>query len=288
MTEQKSDAVRFPEEKFAGLPEHGAVARRALDLLSRDERVRGLYLSGSFADGRPDRYSDIDIHIVVSDGTREQVVRDHQALIKQVGEIGTAFPATHLNPPLPFLIIVFYQGDVLIHADYYYEVLKELRPSRRDAGIVPVLDRDGSLARFRDACQNAPAGTKKLDGILQDLENRFWGWCHNTDAKIGRGELWAARDLIEYIRTNVLIPLADMKLGLISEGPRRLESKYPSDILEILARTVPAGMDQKSYVIALQGLMDGYQALFGAVCAAHPEVQVRQVSREYFIRSISR
>ena len=276
--------ILLPEEKFSNLPDHRKVAFNALNLLSHDGRVHGLYLSGSFADGQPDKFSDIDINILAEEEEREQIIKDHAELIQQVCKIAAVFPAIHLHDPNQ--IIVFYEQSIPIHVDYLYRVAKELTPSQKYRNFLIVLDRDGSLATWKETCQKVEIEKPPLQEELQYFEVRFWGWCWYTDTKIERGELWEARDAIEYIRSNVIIALAYFKLGLPNEGARRLERKFPQEVIELLSKTAPIGLDKQSYKTALLGLIAGYQQLFKDVLDKNSSLQINQVDRDYFIEAI--
>src|SRR3989338_110542 len=185
MTEETKNLL-LPEKKFINFPDHQKVAFSALDLLSRDERVIGLYLSGSFADGQPDKYSDVDINILVEEAQREQIIKDHSRLIQQVGKVATVFPATHMHDPNQ--IIVFYEETIPIHVDYQYRIDSELTPKPKNKNITIVLDRNGRLTAWKQECQKAEPEKPPLQEKLQYFEDRFWGWCWYTDTKVERGE----------------------------------------------------------------------------------------------------
>lgn len=48
-------------------PGHPALARRLIDALAADARVRCVLVTGSLATGLADRYSDLDLSVVVTD-----------------------------------------------------------------------------------------------------------------------------------------------------------------------------------------------------------------------------
>jgi len=273
------------EEKFKGLPDHKKVAFKALKYLSESPDVIGLYLSGSFAKGLPDIYSDLDINILVDPTKREKIVKEHQEnLIKNVGKIATLFPATHLGDPNQ--IIVFYEEGVPIHVDYQYRVLEDLLPTSKNKDVLVLFDPGGVLTEWKSKCLIAKPETLPINDKMQYFEDRFWGWCAYTDAKIERGELWESRDALEYLRSNVLVSLAYFKLGLPNEGNRRLESKFPTDILNSLTSTVPLGLDKNSYKDALLSTIECYTTLFRDVSSLNTTNKTTLADREYFIRSI--
>lgn len=277
-----TDAVESARAALDGFPEHWQIASRAIKRLGADERVLGLYLSGSFAKGKPDRWSDIDLHVVVPDGAVDEVLGSHERLIREVGDIATSFPATHLGDP--HLIIVFYRASEPIHVDYQYRALGALKPKREDSGVIILLDRARELERWREACRRDPAAPGPTAERLQYLEDRFWGWCWYAHAKIERGELWEARDAMEYMRSHVLVPLARRR-GQHLEGNRRLEDELPTETQDLLTTTVPASHGASGYSKALDRITHAYSQLFDSL-PAKDRAQVVQVDRDYFREAI--
>jgi hypothetical protein len=271
-------------ERFAGLPEHKRIASAAYDLFHEDSRIIGLCLSGSFAYGAPDRYSDIDFTIIVPAEQREAIIREHMALFHKVGKVGTLFPATHLN--IPNLIIVFYdKGGFPVHVDYNYVTIDAIGPDGY-TDLQVLFDRDGTVSGALDVVKTVAKDNLPTNEDLQYLEDRFWGWCVYTDAKIERGELWEARDGIEYIRNEVLLKLAYYLTKLPHEGNRRLENKFPADILTLLDNSISAGTSKDDYKRALIALIDGYKKLMTDVLQTNPSIQIKKVDWSFFISAI--
>lgn len=272
----------LPTERFQGLPDHEQLAKRIIERLAVDEHVTGVFLSGSFAKGKPDKYSDLDFYIVVPEGQKETVVAAHKSLFESVGKLGTIFPATHLGDPNQ--IIAFYEGTVPLHVDYNYKVPSELTKRPNDKDAVILVDKDGELTKLRQVWQTLESEYAPEAQDLQYFEDRFWAWCWYTYSKIQRGELWEARDAEEYLRNAVLVKLAYYQKGLLSEGNRRLEAKFPPEILKILEDSLPDGHSRRSYHQSLLKLMNGYLQLFDE--ASKNVEGLRQVDRDYFIQTI--
>lgn len=276
------DAVERARAAFEAFPEHWQIASQAIAAVSADDRVLGLYLSGSFAKGEPDRWSDIDLYVVVTDGQADEVVSDHKELICEVADVATSFPATHLGDPRHS--IVFYRAREPIHIDYQYRELGALKPSAKDRGVLILLDRTDELERWQEACRQERAPASPTREELQYVEDRFWGWCWYTHSKIERGELWEAREAVEYIRSNVLLALAHSE-GQPFEGNRRLEAKLPQATQKLLAETLPVSHDAIGYSQALKRIIDAYSRLFDALPADDRD-GVKLVDRAYFTDAI--
>ena len=280
-----ADAIESARAVFEPFPDHWRIASRAIELLAVDERVSGMFLSGSFAKGKPDRWSDIDFYIVATpDSSLEELIGHQDKLIREVAEIATVFPATHLRDP--HQVIAFYKASEPIHVDYQYRKLGWLIPRRGDRNVVIVFDRSGDLERWRQACEEAPLETSISSDQLSYLEIRFWGWCWYAHTKIERGELWEARDVLEYLRSNVLVTLAHNE-GQVLEGNRRLEQKLRPDIQELLATTIPASHTPSSYRETLDRIVDAYLELFQQIPAAASD-GVALVDSDYFMRAIAK
>ena len=263
------------------LQEHEGILNRAIALLSEDSQVLGIYLAGSFALGSPDEWSDIDLYIIVANGDVDRTLQRHHDLFGRVGPLLTLFPATHLGDP--HQIIAFYHASHPLHVDYQYRAVGDLVPRRKDAEVRILLDRNHELRKWQMACEAAEDTTGLPAERLQYLEDRFWAWCWYTHAKIQRGELWEARDGIEYLRTNVLVPLACALARVVYEGNRRVETKLDSTTRQQLEETIPKEHTPEGCEQAVTNAMDLYEALFNSLPEA---TSVDRVDREFFRSSL--
>lgn len=127
--------------RLSSFPAQKRIAERIVDALLQDDRVEGICLSGSFAYGEPDDYSDLDFCILVASADRDAVIRDHARLREQAGDMVADFPATHLGDP--HQLITFYRADFPVHADYQYRTADELAPLSRDASVIILFDKSG-------------------------------------------------------------------------------------------------------------------------------------------------
>jgi predicted nucleotidyltransferase len=269
---------------FLAFPAHRRIAERILEELVRDERVLGIYLSGSFARGNPDTYSDLDFNILVPSDMREAIKNEHARLREHVGEVVCDFPAIHLGDPNQ--LITFYREDYPVHVDYQYRIPHELAPAAINRYVAILLDKTGELQAWKDKCDSTEESCTPTQGQLQYFEERFWGWCVYTDGKIKRGELWEARDAMEYLRNNVLVRLAYFAEALRPEGNRRLENKFPKQILDSLEATLQCGHSREDYGETLLAIAACYIALMDRT-AAQFNIVIQQKDREYFRRFLS-
>jgi len=240
-------------------PEHAKIAENIVNWLRADRSVLGVYLSGSFATGKPDRYSDLDFYLLVRTGERERVKREHANLRSEVGELISEFPATHLGDPNQ--VIALYRATYPVHVDYLYRTTDEVVPNINDREVVILWDSSGELTAWKRKCFAVrDAGGPRPDE-LQYFEDRFWTWCIYADSKIRRGELWEARDMIEYLRNRVIVALMTCSSSLPFEGNRRIESKFAKGAVLALKSTLQTSHSREGYAKALEGIADLYVRL---------------------------
>jgi predicted nucleotidyltransferase len=254
--------TRLPRT-FHHFPDHRRIAENILRLLRVDERVLGVYLSGSFAAGKPDRYSDLDLYLLVRKEHRERIKQDHSSLRAKVGELISDFPATHMGDPNQ--IICLYSETYPVHVDYQYRAPEELIPRVKDRRALVFWDSSGELRTWKKKCAQVNEAYAPTAESVQYFEDRFWTWCFYADSKIRRGELWEARDMIEYLRNKVIVPLMNYSLSLPFEGNRRIEDKFSDDMISALKATLQRGHSRSAYAKALRTIARLYLNLVDGV-----------------------
>ena len=229
----------YQTSKFKDLPIHQSLTTQACELLSKDSRVKAIYLGGS---PRADEYSDIDLTILCSENHLKSLLDDRYKIAEQVGEIKCAA----IPPVSDRMLVVFYEKEE-VKLDYIYNNLPlDARPDR--AYIEILFDPEGLLEEVVEE-------SKKLDWEidLEFLNNRithhFLGISY-TVAKFGRGELWDGHDCIEWYRRNVLLfehILAKRK----REGYRRFEEKLDAKRQQLFNQTVVKEITRKELFRAM-------------------------------------
>src|SRR6266536_1985931 len=64
---------------------HDRLIARFIDACSADERIAAAFLGGSVARGEADRFSDVDLCVVVRDGEFDDVHRERMAIASRLG-----------------------------------------------------------------------------------------------------------------------------------------------------------------------------------------------------------
>lgn len=240
-----------------GLPEdHATVLRRLLASISDDERFIGLAAGGSLLTGAVDRYSDLDLLVVVDSAHHAAVMSTRQQLAGEWGKLLVAFTGEHVGEPR--LLICLYDDPVL-HVDLKFVTVDELEHRIEDPTVL--WERGCDVSAVIDRTRAAPL---KLD--VQWIEDRFWKWVHYAAAKLGRGELFEVIDFLSFLRAQVLAPLYLAQRGEEPRGVRRIEQRAPTFAVE-LERTV-AGYDRRQCAEAVRHCIELYRNLRRGVGSA--------------------
>jgi hypothetical protein len=197
--------------------QHLTFVRRAIEVLSLDERLVGVAAAGSWADDAMDAFSDIDLVIAVETACVEDVTRDRKRIASTLGPLLVAFTGEHVGEPR-LLICLF--GPAALHVDLKFVSIADAG-KRVDEPVI--LWQRGN--RLTQAFESARAVYPRPDG--QWIEDRFWVWIHYMVTKIVRGELFEAIESLSFLRVNVLGPLALQQAGRRPAGVRRIETAVP-------------------------------------------------------------
>lgn len=222
---------------------HRAFLASALSACRESPMLCGLAAGGSFIANRLDRYSDLDLLVVVAGSTAALPRSAREQVASRMGPLLAAFTGEHVNEPR--LVICLY-GPPLLHVDLKFLPAAQLNPRVEDPTVL--WDRDGEV---RHALASGTAAYPVPD--LQWIEDRFWVWVHYGATKLGRGELLEAVDFLGALRRLALGPLALQQGGARPDGVRRVEDLSMNAVTD-LAATV-AAYDPSSC----------YRALFNAI-----------------------
>jgi hypothetical protein len=118
-----------------------------------------------------------------------------------------------------------------------------------------------NLVSWKTKCSVARETLAPTREALQYFEDRFWVWCIYADSKIRRGELWEARDMIEYLRNQVIVRLVAFSESFAFEGNRRIENKFSIESASGLLSTLQKVHSPVAYAKALLRIADLYVEL---------------------------
>ena len=228
---------------------HRAVLETIRARVAADGRFCGLLIGGSVLHGGFDEYSDLDLVLVTDDAAYDAVMADRKAVAAALGPLLSAFTGEHVGEPR--LLICLY-GDLPVHVDLKFITADALDVLVERPAILWA--RDETVGRRLDAARivwpNRPADW---------FEDRFWTWVHYGAVKIGRGELFEALSMLDFMRDRVLGPLIHERTSGYQRGLRRIETAAP-DWTARLEATL-ATHDRADIVRALHEAADLYRAL---------------------------
>lgn len=213
--------------RFKDQPIHRELLEKAVKVLTQDDRVQGLYVSGY---PETDEFSDIDLMIMSTEEDRESLERDRLEIAGQVGTIMAECMAL-----VPHTYVVVYEPGVKM--DYCFHVPPEkIRPDKQHMDII--YDPDGHL---KDVVKKSKTSSFSMDhDQLVNLVKHFHVVIAFTVDKLGRGELWESRDTVEYYRA-LLVQYEHILAERQQVGYRRFELKMEPEKLTMLEKTIPRG-----------------------------------------------
>lgn len=159
--------------------------------LAADPNVRAAWLTGSFGRGVADRYSDIDLHLLLSDVDAFRAgARTWLEALRPIVLYKLLFDGQMINA----LTAAGLRIDIWLHAD---------PPTLNPAAVKVLFDRDGALLLVTTQ-EVAPDNAQVAANLLAQIEE-FWRCIALTPTVIGRREL-----LVAFTGLNV-------ELGLVAD-----------------------------------------------------------------------
>ncbi|TLS51424.1 oxalate:formate antiporter [Paenibacillus antri] len=250
------------------LPVHEQFIEQAIRYVSQDRRFAGLLAGGSMMRGTMDEFSDLDLIIVYHPEFRSEVMSQRLQIAEGMGNLLSAFTGEHVGEPR--LIICLY-GPVPLHVDLKFVQPEELR-SRIENPLI-LWGRGSDISTI--ISESTPSFPYPDP---QWMEDRFWVWVHYGAVKLGRGEWFEVIDLITFMRSAVLGPLALIRCGHLPQGVRKLET-CAVEGLEELKGTIPVHSFESCYR-ALKNTIQLYLR-FRDVRKIVPKTEAERVSVEY-------
>lgn len=184
--------------------------QNALADLTADINVLAIYLAGSLGRGDFDLYSDIDLHIVVMEGTKKDFILDKKNRAAKWGNV-LFYEGISASP----VIVTHY--DNFIKVDSWYHTLEEIEPSIWLKGIKPLYDPSGILNPIIEEVSNKQLGLEEADIIY--WKTKVLAFMHETYRSTMRNEIYYALSNLDRVRWLI----AD---GWYMEMEKHLDSSY--------------------------------------------------------------
>jgi len=195
-------------EKQRGLLE------KITSLVREDPRIRGLWAVGSLATGKADRYSDLDLYILVEEKNYGQVFGERSSFAEKIGKVLSTFEVEWPNCQLYGVIL-----ETCVEVDLCYckpEQVEVFGPYRI------LFDRKGDLADLLTK-HTVKFETDVKKQLTEHMNFAAYNILHAANM-LGRGEYWSSIRQIEMLRKRIVSLIGLRTRTDVDEEYRRLES----------------------------------------------------------------
>lgn len=192
------------------------VIERARAILPTDERVLAIYLIGSYATGTADRFSDVDVHCVVTDDTLGWYVENWADVLRSFTG------PTVLTDRIPGIAC----GGLgitpdWVHVDLVIHPLGSFDRFQYD-GVRVLFDRDGTL--FPDGDRPPVGGQPGTPYWPQQTVNLFFYFLGNLVTVLGRDEHIVANQGLGLLRDQLIALMLAERGVRRTSGAKRLNA----------------------------------------------------------------
>lgn len=253
-----------PAEALAPLPEpYHRLYDRVLAVCEPDDRIRGLWLSGSLARGSADAGSDLDLLVALDDDVYDDFVGDWR------GWLDTVTP-TLLAKRIPAEKLIFTAlTPRMCRIDATFERVGEL-PESPFRTRVSVIDRDHLGSRVPRRVDGPGPDPDKISGIISE----FWRIQaifpfminDRKDLLVARSGVNASAQLLYDVFVEANQPLPPM-------GVKQFSSRLTADQRKVLESLPAFGCDADSMITADLWVTDAM--------ATHGRAAAEQVGADY-------
>jgi predicted nucleotidyltransferase len=250
------------EVKLSSL--HRAFVDRFVQVCQADARVLAACLIGSYAQGKADRYSDIDLMVITTDDASEEFYRQRETFLRSLGDL--VFLEDWGIPDIAFYI--FADGT---EGELYFG-----RESRLDqlynAPFHILLDKKNILhGVVYTVSKDETDLNKQVEKVRQEISG-FWHEMSHFTTAIGRGQLWWAQGQLESLRS-ICVTLARLQNDLsdtqIGQEPYfKVENYLPTEKLAALKSTF-CPMEREALLQAVQVILGFYSETARSLADAH-------------------
>jgi len=222
---------------FAPTSEQAGLIERATEVVSSDERIQAAGLTGSFAAGTADEFSDIDLHCVISDDSAGWF-REHWT------DLARRISPYVLASPIPGLIGGYVVTPEWLHVDIVMQPLAAFDPGQASP-MRPLFDRNGILP----ATPVVAAGIDRAPYFPAGSVDFYFYLLGNLAVVLGRGEIVLASNGAIMRRDAGLVPVMLAENGVRkSDGNKRL-NPYLTASQRAFLESLPALSAERDSVI---------------------------------------
>jgi len=230
-----------PEQALARLPEpYHRLYERVVQVCSADDRVRGLWLSGSLARGVADAGSDLDLLVAVSDDAYDTFTADWRSWLESI-------TPTLLAKQVPAGILIFTAlTPRLCRLDGVFERVSQL-PESPFRTRVTVFDRDGLDAGIPARVDGPGPDPDRIAMIISE----FWRVQAIFPFMIDkRKDVLAAQSGVELSARLLYDLFVECNQPLPPMGVKQFSSRLTDDQRQVLESIPAYGADRASLITA--------------------------------------
>lgn len=201
-----------------------------------EERIRALFLSGSFGRGAEDAFSDVDLLAVADPADHEAIAADWRPLLESLA------PIVYFNR-LPWALVLNAITDTWLRIDLNIAAAGQLADYAQDR-LRPLIDRDGLHATLPETLPARGIDSRRLEAITLEFI-RVLGL---LPVGLGRGETEliaaAGTGLLRRGLTDLLI----LEANRPPEGALHISKVIGPDRLAVLAAIPLASLDNDAAI----------------------------------------
>ena len=227
-----------------------------------DGRVLAAFLGGSYAKGRADAFSDLDLTLITTDTAHETFVAEREPFVRQLGE-----PLFIEDFDLPNIVFITFSDG--IEAELWFASQSHLE-HLRSGPLHVLLDKTGILvgADFPPSEPDRVGQSEKMRRLI------YWFW-HDLShfiTAMGRGQLWWALGQLEILR-GICVNLGRLRRNFSDEGVGeepyfKLEDAVPRGDLSALQATF-CPMERESMLRSAHLILQFYKELALSLAREH-------------------
>ena len=217
-----------------------AVIKRSTSDLPTDQRILAVYLVGSYGSGQADRFSDVDVHLVVTDDSVEWFKEHWDDVLRKISG------PTVLADPIPGLVGGLGITPDWLHVDLIVHPLGSFDRFQYD-GVRVLFDRDGTLFPDGDI---PPKGGRPGEPYWPAVAvNLFFYFLGNLVTVLGRDERIVGNQGVGAVRDQ-LIALMLAERGVHRTGGAKRLNALLSDEQRARLEAIPAAGSKPAEIIA--------------------------------------
>ena len=220
--------------------EQERLLQRIKALIEKDDRMVGLWAVGSMATGKADKYSDLDVYILIGEEHYAQVFSERASFAEKLGKVLSSFEVEWPNCQLYGVIL-----DNFVEVDLCYCKPEQVEIFGQYKIIV---DKNGGLQELL---------TKHTVSFEVDAKKRLsehmgfaaYNVLHAINM-LGRGEYWSSIRQVEMLRKRIVSLIGLRTRTDVDEEYRRLEALISKEVDKSLRGTL-CGYDFESIAKAI-------------------------------------